>query len=403
MNKKLFVLLPAVMLLLASCDGNSESTTTSSTTTTTTTTTTVKPGPKVEDYGSKDAPLSVSQYLENVSRLVEKEEGAFSEYEFHVRAYVRDVTEWNFSYNQFNNFYLVDQMGSKTSAKVQRAVNGSGVEAESTLCKGDMVTVSGYAEYYANIYSFFPDGSAPKVSNLVRGNSSFKIEVGTNVTINQEFKDSYTNGSEISFTVKADEGYKAIVYANGSVVRQNDNGTYTITIKEDTSVEVKAKLDIPASDLPSGTYKSTINKTNCGMTTLATTKPLTTELSVKDDEEGKTYKGVTYTFSNNCNQHSSYDEFVIGKNASLLISAPNGKITTIVLEVYKSNYSEVYAGAEKGETAISGKSVTPETTGYQDTLAFEYEINNKDAYIFVPNGASYALTLYKIMVNIVVE
>ena len=126
MNKKLFVLLPAVMLLLASCDGNSESTTTSSTTTTTTTTTTVKPGPKVEDYGSKDAPLSVSQYLENVSRLVEKEEGAFSEYEFHVRAYVRDVTEWNFSYNQFNNFYLVDQMGSKTSAKVQRAVNGSG-------------------------------------------------------------------------------------------------------------------------------------------------------------------------------------------------------------------------------------------------------------------------------------
>ena len=405
MNKKIFALLPVMLLALAGCDNNTTDPTTSTgpTTTPTTipTTTDTSNDEDAKIYGTFSNPLTVSQYLENVEQVLAKESGLFSDKKFYIRGYVKDVATWDDSYGQFNTFYLLNSMSDKYGAKVQRAKDGVGMSAGDMLYKGDTVLVEGYAEYYANGYSIFPGDSDPKVHNRELGTSSFTCTIGENVTMDKP-NTSYKNGSVVTLNPKVASGYVVKVTSNGAVVKP-ENGVYNITVIKDMVVEVTARPDVAASDLPAGTYKSTINKTNCGLTTVANTSIVETELSVKDDTESTAYKGVTYKFGKGCNQHNSYDEFVVGKGSDLTITAPNGKITTIVLEVYKSNYSSVYAGNTASGTAIKGTSVTPETTGYSDTLAYEYTINNQSAYISVPSSASYALTCYKIMVNIVVE
>lgn len=403
MNKKLFILLPTVMLMLAGCGDNPSSDTTGPTsdptTTTTPTTTITETGGDKAIYGSKEEPLTVAQFLENVEKHVAKVDETFSDYEFFIKGYVKQKATWNDSYSQFNTFNLVDNMGDKKSAKIQKAKDGVGVDAGATLGAGDQVVVRGYAEYYNNSYSIFPGETTPKVSNLVRGTSKVTLSVGEHVKVNEEVKTSYTNGSEVTFTVTVDSGYLPVVTGATKV---SDN-TFKFDVYEDTTVTVKASLDIAASDLPAGTYSVKMDSYNCGLTTTSTSASAVTELTAKAEEADKKYKGISFTFSKGCNVHASYaNEFVVGKGSSLKISAPNGKISSIVLELYKSHNSKVYAADNASGTALTG-STTTATSGGTDAKAYSYDINNADAFINVPSGASYAETFYHIIVNVVVE
>lgn len=403
MNKKLFILLPAVMLMLTGCGDNSSSestgSTSESTTATTTTTTTIETGGDVAIYGSKDAPLTVAQFLENVDKNVEKVNEAFSDYEFYIKGYVKAKATWNDSYSQFNTFNLVDNMSDKKSAKIQRAKDGVGVTAGTTLGAGDQVVVRGYAEYFNGGYSIFPGEKDPKVSNLVRGTSKVTLNVGEHVKVNEDIKSSYTNGSEVTFTVTADSGYLPVVTGATKV----SDTSFKFDVYEDTTITVKGSLDVAASDLPAGTYSVKMDSYNCGLTTTSTSSSAVTELTAKAEEADKKYKGISFTFSKGCNVHASYaNEFVVGKGSSLKISAPNGKISSIVLELYKSHNSKVYAASSASGTQLTGTKTTA-TSGGTDAQAYSYDINNADAFIDVPSGASYAETFYHIIVNVVVE
>ena len=124
MNKKLLILLPAAALLLAGCNNSSEPSTSTSEPSTSTTV-----SEDMSKYGNKENPLTIAQFLANVDELVGKNDGEFSKHPFYILGKADAKALWaSGSYQQFDTFYLKDNVTDSKGAKVQRTVAGTGVE-----------------------------------------------------------------------------------------------------------------------------------------------------------------------------------------------------------------------------------------------------------------------------------
>ena len=176
MNKKLFVLLPAV-LLLAACGGNTTSTTsgstggtettdTGSTGSTTGTTTTSEEEPSI--YGTAEAPITVAEYLAVVGTVTEAVNGTYSPEPF----YIKGIADSNSALGStWANIFLKDALTDTKSCKVQKALNGTGVTA-TEIGKNDTIVVKGYGEYYNGSYALYggADGyENPSILSITRG------------------------------------------------------------------------------------------------------------------------------------------------------------------------------------------------------------------------------------------
>ena len=161
----------AAALLLAGCNNSSEPSTSTSEPSTSTTV-----SEDMSKYGNKENPLTIAQFLANVDELVGKNDGEFSKHPFYILGKADAKALWaSGSYQQFDTFYLKDNVTDSKGAKVQRTVAGTGVE-KAPIYRNDTVLVTGYAEYYSGGYSIFPYGSGDaQVLSVTRGKSTVTV------------------------------------------------------------------------------------------------------------------------------------------------------------------------------------------------------------------------------------
>ena len=400
MNKKLFVLLPATLLMLAACNGGNDVTTTDSSTTTSEKTTTTGKTADPLLYGTKENPLTVAAWKENVANLVGENDGEFSDFIFYVKGYVSKTAVWNTNYNQFGNFYVVDTKGVTSGGmKVQRAQPGTGVEAGSTLYAGDEVLVSGFAEYYSGYYSLFPGDEDPLVLSHVYADSTLTVTKSSKVTLSSELNKTYKNGSQVTFAPVAVDGYKVQAFLNGVEMTANSNGAYSFTMDGDMTLDIKAVTTADPLALPKGEYKFDITMANSGLTSTASSKETSVSLPVIQDTEDAVYVRPVVTFSSGCLTYPDYSEFKIGNKSTVTVTTPTGVVSSVVVEYYKDDYSVVYKGSADDANKVTGTKVDPETTGYSNTYAKKFETNDATAIVKSSGGT---LVCYKIIVNITV-
>ncbi len=406
MNKNIFILLPAAALLLAGCGGNNSSSSSSASSSASSSTSTEPVGPKAEDYGTAENPLTVAQYLENVERLVQKVDETYSEWPFYVKGVADANAPWDSSYSQYATFYLKDKVSDSKSAKVQRAKPGTGVSQQ--LYGNDTVYLCGYAEYYSNGYSLFPNANIDTgdvtVSKIERGVSKLSVTADPNgkavVASPSSFESSYENGTVISLQLTVESGYLAFVEVNGVNLVADASGLYNVTVAGDTSIKITSEKDAVRVDLPAGTYTLEITNENSGLGegkggAVAVNK----NYALLADADPNYYKRLTGAYSSLCYNQTNYGEWSIAKGGNACFTTPTGKITTAVADYYKNQSCDVYANSAASGSKLTGVKGT--TSG--DHVEYTYTVNNASVFFNVSTSASYAQSFYKLRLTIVVE
>ena len=398
MNKKLLILLPAAALLLAGCNNSSEPSTSTSEPPTSTTV-----PEDMSKYGNQENPLTIAQFLANVDELVGKNDGEFSKHPFYILGKADAKALWaSGSYQQFDTFYLKDNVTDSKGAKVQRTVAGTGVE-KAPIYRNDTVLVTGYAEYYANGYSIFPYGSGDaQVLSVTRGKSTVTVTTDAHCSVDLA-TGTKTNGEILNVTATVDSGYKVHKFmVNNVEVKPNTSSVYSFTVEGPTEVVVTTiDASIVEEALPAGTYTYVLQKSNSGLPTGASSSATVVEHTIKE-ETGKLYSPLVATATEGVYNEATYNEFTLLKGKSLKLSINGAKITNVTLDAYKSVGSFVYNGDKVDATKkVSPVAGTP--TANQDSTVFSYATNDSTVLIDCPSDASYKQSFYTITLTIVVE
>lgn len=120
----------------------------------------IKDSTATTDYGTQDAPLTVTEANDLILAETGKTNKKFTKKSIFVKGTLTTDNGYN---SKYKNYTFTISDGSKT-LKIQRAVLGSGV---SSIKKGDTVILSGYGEYY-NGCCMYPNGSTkPTVVAIV--------------------------------------------------------------------------------------------------------------------------------------------------------------------------------------------------------------------------------------------
>ena len=237
------------MLILASCgndtttDSSSATTPTSETPTTETTgsstTTSGSETPSTTvNYGTEEAPLKPSQLLTEAAKLnLGKDE--YSEKHFFVKGYVTTVPTYNAEYQSYNFSFADDKEG--TAVPVYGAKLAEGVTG--TVCQNDTVLVEGLLENYGGktLEITYKDSDSPSIKSHTVGTSSItKQENHCFIDTTTEVKDSYANGSTVSFKVTPDTGYEnPTVKVNGEALTPTEN-VYSFVVARDSLIQLSA-------------------------------------------------------------------------------------------------------------------------------------------------------------------
>lgn len=348
--KKTLFLLPIAILALAGCTGGGTNPEPSPTPTPT-------PTPAKGDYGTADNPLTVAEWKVKVAELVPAEAEAFSEHPFYVVGIPdKNAAFPSGTYQQFDTFFLHDDVTDTESCKVQRAKKGESFDGGNKLYKNDTVVVRGYAEYYSGSYSLFPfdsDEEEGDVNVLSRtlGASPVTVEGCEHATFTP-LAATAQNGSTLQLTAAADTGWVLTVKVNNAEVTKVGD-TYPINVEGDTAVVLSVTPDIVPEDLPAGTYDLQITLTNNGLTDDALASDTTVNVPVIADTATKVYKKLTLAWPAGAKNKSNYSEFELPKDKKLVVTTPTGNITKLTADMYKSFDANVYAGSSESATEVS--------------------------------------------------
>lgn len=413
MNKKLFILLGAT-LLLASCSGNGGSTTSgTSTPTTTGSSTTTGPKPGV-NYGTAEAPLTVAQFQEEVEKDIGGIESTYSSARFYVKGINRTSIKYgtvkNFSdtVKVYDSMHLFDgeKVGTEEGLPVFRCIRASGstITTES-IFDGDEVVIHAYGEFYDGRYTLYPSngGGAMDCEMLSYKVGSSKITFNSpeHCTVTG-IEESYVNGTNAEITVTPESGYSVRnVFYKGVPVAET-SGKYLLPVdgKAECNIVVVPNT-LVEEDLPAGTYTLTVTKANSGLPLdTASSSALDVSYYLAEETSEHIYKPLVFKWSAGSGFNTAkYDEFTLKKGKTMTISAPNGKITDVSNDYYSSESAKVYAGASTAGTLLTGTD-----GGKEGTHAIKnYVVNDKDMTYSVGSSASYTQSWYKLTLTVVVE
>ena len=366
-------------------------------------------------YGTEEAPLTVAQLQTNVAKVVQAEEGYFSCFQFHVKAKMDNNSSLDVTHGTWNTFYLKDTVGAQGNGfKVQRATSET-LSLGDMICQGDEVQMSGYAEYYAGGYSFFPkDDIAPSIYKCNRGSSTFQIETPTaditySIEGESEIKSSYPNMTKLVLTATTSKpGFGVIVKNNGAVVKANGEGKFEIYIKGNTKLTLKSDWAGDRIDLPVGSHDFALTPENSELTKQAGTGDTTIDYSVVADDEGasKYYKRLHGKYNKYCYNNPTYaNELMFEKGKGVaLFTTDSGKITKVQIDYYSGENASVFLGESQASTdkVSSTENTTAPKTDSNFSKVYDYTLETPSASITIAAGSSYACNFYKITFTIVV-
>ena len=243
--KKIFILLPLLLVGLVSCGENNNSTSEGTPSTSTqspststpqgTSTSTTTPS---TDKGSETNPYTVAEALDVAKAL---EADAYSDNEVCVTGFVVDKPGTKNGSRKYS-FNIVDDLSETTEQLyVYLTKNDTGV---ADAYQNDKVTVKAYLQNFkGNTYEItgkkldnnnYTDSLILSVTTGTSKITAVEVDHAT-ITLDQT---SGTNGSTFTFAVAVDTGYVLdAVKVNGATVTESE-GKYTGTIAGDTQVTV---------------------------------------------------------------------------------------------------------------------------------------------------------------------
>lgn len=235
MKFKSFILLPAMMLILASCGPKEDSSSSTSPSSSSTSESTTTSQPVEVKYGSLEAPLKVDEFVTEAGKLKLGHQ-EFSKKSFFVEGYVDSSMVWNEGFGNFNKFKLATAKGSETMIEVSGAKRGEGV---SDVYHNDTIVLEGLAEVYNDVLCIYFDktnNNYPTIHKVTVGESMIKVTAEhASVT---GLMEKYTNGAMSEFTVLVDAGFKVnSVTAYGKELSEKE-GKYTFKVMGDGEVKV---------------------------------------------------------------------------------------------------------------------------------------------------------------------
>lgn len=201
----------------------------------------VEEGAAVTNYGTQEAPLSITEALALAAEEC-KENGNFTAKPVVAKGLVK-ATKSLGTYTSFR-LDLLDVANAEVSILVYTLEPGEYKD----LYAGDELIISGYIKNYTKsgsdpVLEFDVNGSAgvtPSILSLVRGKATVTLGAHEHATVTGLPEEAVDNGTEVSFTVAADEGYKVdAVKVNGKVLEAVE-GVYKFVAAGAMEITVEA-------------------------------------------------------------------------------------------------------------------------------------------------------------------
>ena len=364
-----------------------------------------------KEINSVDNPYTVAQFLEYCDKNVAKTQNTFSDGYFHVKALAKEISFFESSDSIFFKIVLGDTVDAEQEVPAFKIQKADGVNAN-IVYKGDEVLVAGYGEYYDGRFTLYPRNDFnPTLKKYTKKSVAVTLEDGKHVTYDTDPAGEHENGSTVSFTPTASNGYVVkYVLANGIEIQPNSEGKYSFEVNGPTKLLVR---DVPASlveeDLPKGEYKLTLEKSNLPLPLnygSYDTEAVSTSFEVegKEDTFDKLYKKVKVDFSEGCVNSYKYNEFGLNKGKSMAISVDQESmlIKTVDIDFYYSCSSFIYNAADDSDDTKEVKGTEGESK-YSDGVYFSYDINGKNFFMKNDESAQYSNMIYYMTITLTVE
>lgn len=251
MNKKLLVLLPAAMLMLASCGGGNtdpsktdpsktDPSTTSTTSETTSTTSETTSEEDLSKYGSLEAPLTVAQATAIMNEEC-TEDKKTTLHPMFVKGFVTDAATP--SKYGWGNFHLGDTMEDENAVLVY-TINKS--DTVTKLAQNDELVLKGYGKLWGETLEI-ADGLEGETKvypeALVRKAGTSSISVTVEHATVSELPTSAANDTELSFTVTPDANYKVVSVKAYDEKIEATEGTYTVELAGNLTIAIETADD----------------------------------------------------------------------------------------------------------------------------------------------------------------
>ncbi len=197
---------------------------------------TVKPAADLSKYGTKDAPLTVTQALA-IARAEATANNAFTSHVVYMTG-VALATPVNAG-NHYNQFEIGETKGTTDATKKILVYTINLEKGVPAIAQNDTIVICGYIKNYSNTLEFATNSTEYVycVSNT-RGTSTITKGELNGATI-EDLATSGTNGTDITFHVTAPSGKKvSAVKVYGDAIDPAD-GAYTFKLMGDATVTVE--------------------------------------------------------------------------------------------------------------------------------------------------------------------
>ena len=193
------------------------------------------PVPPSVNYGTEEAPLSVAEAIALTNTLGSTENKTFSTEQGYVTGFVSSIS-YSTKYSNYTA-YIVDSLDDTT---VSFQVYGADIAADVDVpVPGDSIVAYGYyCQYYKTPELTGGDGNDYPVIKSVTHHEYTITSTVENGTV-AGLPEKGMSGSSYDFTVTPNDGYKIeSVKANGEALTSKDEGTYTLVVKGNMTIEV---------------------------------------------------------------------------------------------------------------------------------------------------------------------
>ena len=286
------------------------------------------------NYGTKDAPISVSAVLTIAKDLGYNE---WTKSQIYVTGKLTEnPTAASDKDSENIKFTLVDLEDPSKTITVFKPTMGDGVAQPA---QNDTVIVYGWVEnYMGNELEFTGYDTQkkdfPQIVSNERGTSNITV-TNDGATVTPEIKSTEKNGEEITFKVTvSEEGKKAVVTVNGVTVNPDGDGNYKFTVHGDMTVDIKVVDASAATEttviLNIGEYAAANNWND------ASEYATSEETAIVLDDNIKVYMSTDNTqngyYAKNSQQWRLY-------SGSVTFVASNGAMIQSIKITYESNKS----------------------------------------------------------------
>jgi hypothetical protein len=195
-----------------------------------------------EGAGTQESPYTVKDALEHAEQKIAKTDNTYDTQKVYIKGTVLTVSEYTVSGKTIKD-YTVEIGAGNTKLKASYALLADEVAVPAV---GDEITIYGWMNYYKS-YAIYPKdknndetGDWPVIIANVRGEVALSVaETSSDKAHVEGLAATAVNGSEVSFTVRVDEGNELDnVKVNGVEIQAQQDGSYKFVVKGPMSVSV---------------------------------------------------------------------------------------------------------------------------------------------------------------------